>query len=356
MKELSLRIFFFIVVAALLQWICFPFLVSYVEKTSFIWQESGKRKLNPDREIYFFGDSQLMSGVKPDEFSKLTGTAKEKIGFYPLPSDQPERIWLELLTLRKKTSFKNRTFIISVSPITLSKNEVTDAHKSLFHNYHPFLPSIMTEPDIMKFYFKDGAGLVYYLFGRLFPVLRLNGFYSTEIKFLKKEISPENKDFRSALNEGFFSALKKNGEMNHHLEETLLKNDFHWEWGTAKEETECHFRADRNSFVKSSVQILYRERPDSVKTWNKIFDFLQKEEARFLFVRIPFSPMLEDALSEAEAPDVKLFKEWEQKKKGSVFTVDSDDFSIGDFTDLTHLNSCGRKKFQKALKDKIKDF
>ncbi len=296
----------------------------------------------------------MMSGVKPEEFSKLTGITKEKIGFYPLPSDQPERIWLQLLSLRKKTQFKDRTFIFSVSPITLSKNEVTDAHKSLFHNYHLFLPSIITEPEIMKFYFKDGAGFVYYLFGRLFPVLRLNGFYSTEIKFLKKEIHPENRDFQSALNEGFFSSLKKNGEMNHHLEETLMKNDFHWEWGTAKEEKECLFRADRNSFVKSSVQILYRERTDAVKVWNKIFDLLQKEEAKFLFVRIPFSPMLEEALSEAAAPDVKLFKVWEQKKKDSVFTVDSDDFSIGDFTDLTHLNSCGRNKFQKALQKRLK--
>lgn len=356
MKELTLRIFFFIVFAALVQWIFYPFLSFYVEKTSFIWQESGKRKLSPDKGIYFFGDSQLMSGIKPEEISDLTGTAKENIGFYPLPSDQPERIWLQLLSLQRKTSLKNRIFILSVSPITLSKNEVTDAHKSLFHNYHSFIPSILTEPDIMKFYFKDGAGFIYYLFGRLFPLLRLNGFYSTESKFLKKEISPSNKDFQSALNSDFFGTLKKNGEQNRYLKETLLKNDFHWEWGTFKEEKECLFRADRNSFVKSSVQILYRERPEAKKIWNKIFELLQKEEAKFLFVRIPFSPMLEETLSEAEAPDVKLFREWEQKKTNSVFTANSDGFSVGDFTDLTHLNSCGRKKFQKVLKERIKNF
>lgn len=356
--RLNLLLYLFFI--SLLSFFLFHQLVLYTEKTSFIWYEIGKRNIQPQKyDVAILGDSQLMSGVHPLFLKKLLQEKNKPsdILYYPRPSEQPEGIYNMLLQFKKK-EIEFKTLIVNISPVTTSKNIIVDSHKSLVLNFQPFSSQILLEPTLNKFYLKNISGNLYYLFIQVFPLLKLNGNISNEMKLIPgSEGIQHDKEIKSFLNMPFTGNLLSNKNRNIFLDKYLTQENFFFEWGNFSPFTgECLERLEPLLLPSGIEAAFLNPRTESLQFWIKLGEYAQANNFKILFLYTPFSPESELKIGSnlpTSPIQISLHEISTRFGKDSILKIDSSIFGSKDFKDYTHLNVCGMIKLTKEIANRL---
>lgn len=350
------NLFFFIILFSIISNFLFHFFIPYTEKTSFLWYKIGERSIESKTyDLAILGDSQLMSGVHPSILKKQLQEKNQNwdILYYPRPSEQPEGIY-QLLLQFEKANIKIKRLAVNISPVTTSKNTIVDAHKSLTLNFQPFSKYIILDSDLNKFYLKNVSTNVYYLLLQLFPLLKLNGNFSNEVRIIPgSEGIQHNQKIESYLNVNLFGNLKWNREKNIFLNQHLMDQDFYFEWGNFTPFTgECIERKEPLVLPFGIEAAFLTMRKESIEVWKRIGEYANKNNIQIYYIYIPFSPEAELKIGSLEKTSpIQLGLETlaSQFGKERVIHINSDLFTNSDFKDYTHLNVCGMMKLTKQL-------
>ncbi|HMV41060.1 MAG TPA: hypothetical protein PK079_02500 [Leptospiraceae bacterium] len=350
------KLILFVIFFSITSHLIFNSIILYTEKTSFIWNQIGNRKIEPKTyDLAILGDSQLMSGVHPTLLKKYLQTESKdwEILYYPRPSEQPEGIY-QLLHQFEKSDVKIKNLIVNISPVTTSKNTIVDAHKSLTQNFQPFSTEIIKDLSLNKFYLKNLSGNVYYLLLQVFPLLKLNGNFSNEVRIIPGSEGIQNdKHIESYLNVGFFGNLNLNKEKNNFLSNHLIDQGFYFEWGNYTTYTgDCILRQESLTLPFGIEAAFLNPRNDSLDMWKKIGEYSKEKGIHIYYLYIPFSPEAESKIgSKKNTSPIQISLNSIKAIFGnkSVLEIDSNLFSNEDFRDYTHLNICGMMKLTKQL-------
>ncbi|XDD51285.1 hypothetical protein AB3N59_05850 [Leptospira sp. WS92.C1] len=338
----------------------FPFLVSFQEKNSFLYDRlsaidsslytnsSVSFQTNP---IVFLGDSQILSGIYPKILETSLGFP---IWFLPRPSEQPEGMLLRWKEYESKIGTKPSLVIINGSVFSLSDMDVASAHRSLVLNYDSFHTEIFTESILRNFYLKNVSSGFYYLFGRLFPFLRLNAFLSTSIRIVGEgdEFSFSEKKLERLLSGNPILKWNENRMRNRFLESEYLNHKGYMDWARyAPYDGICIPNSNPISLPANSELALQKIRSSSLKAWKELFLYLKSKQIPILALSLPFRPDFDSRLVFLSQMSV-----WEAiliEEKIQYLKIESGDFIQEDFGDYTHLNTCGMQKLTAILSKKI---
>ena len=333
----------------LLNHLLYPFLIYSVEKTSFIWTLIKSRKLTTKEYDYLFlGDSQIMSGISPDYFQKLSND-NSKILFYPRPSEQIEGI-LFLLENFYNEGFRFKKIILNISPITVSKNNILESHKSLMNSFYGFHLK-MYEPSFFKFYFKNISNSVYYLLIQLFPLLKLNSNFNSELRLIPgTEGITQNNSILPFIESNLLGNLVKNRTQNYFLKKELTENNFYYEWGKTEANSKKCIPETKEKKLPLGIEYAFNEnRIDSLNRYKDLIKLAKNYSSKIYLLHIPFSPTAEKLLhSELNIPLNKTLNELNTQKI-NILRIPTQTFFDEDFIDYTHLNYCGMEKLTKTI-------
>ncbi len=338
----------------------FRYLVYYSEKTSFIWHTIGERKIPAKKyDLAILGDSQLMSGIHPAILSKMLIEKGNPLDilYYPRPSEQPEGIYKLLLDF-KNSGIEIKTLIVNISPVTSSKNTIVDAHKTLAQNFHPFSIPMLLEHDLNHFYFKNLSGNLYYLFLQAFPLLKLNGNFSNEIRLIPgSEGIQHSKEMNSILDVKLFGNLDSNKEKNLFLVKSLPKENFYFEWGNFSTFTEECIEQKESFSLPTGIEAAFlNPRKESLQFWLKIGKYAKENQIKIQYLYAPFSPEAEAKIGSNKNTSpiqMNLREITTQFGEDHILKIDSSVFKTSDFKDYTHLNVCGMMKLTKELANRL---
>lgn len=349
-----LFLFFFLIV---LSHFLYHKLVVYSEKTSYIWYEIENRSIPKKHyDLLIMGDSQIMSGLHPTYLEKKFRKKGKnfEILYYPRPSEQAEGILNTLLKLEKMNITYDR-LLANISPVTTSKNTIANAHKSLAINMTDFQPEFYWKHQLNRFYLKSLSQNLYYLVLQVFPLLKLNSNISREIRLLpnNERVNQFSKDLESYINQDTFGNLLENEKHNQFLKKELKQNGFYWEWGNFTKYTgRCQINKEEFELPNIIGQAFLIPRKNAKKSWVRIMELLSKKNVHFFLVYLPFAPTAEKKMQ--NNADFSPIRQTIQSLRlrfgnGSVIELDKNFFTNEDYTDYTHLNVCGMKKFADYL-------
>ncbi|XDD47239.1 hypothetical protein AB3N60_03890 [Leptospira sp. WS39.C2] len=314
------------------------YLIPFCETTSIYWYFAKSRQWNPNAKILVLGDSQIVSGILPETIAEIEGLQKEEIIFLPKPSQQPEGILLDTLSLVGKLPHLRKIYV-NISPLNTSKNSITDAHKQLYYSF--IRPEFFhfTEPLIRKAYYNQLADVCWKLVIQIFPYFGLSSntnriFYDP---ITKEDLSRRRSEFVS-------------------IQKSMESQSGAWIW---KSLDDVPTLVEGESFPNLDTTVLSGKRDLSIQLWVQCLSEWEKRKLDVVVLRIPFSPQMEKDLAEKNANRVtdsilELMANTPFQNKGVVFdfkTVFLKDY--GYFADLTHLNQKGRDAFGNLLKENL---
>ena len=191
-----------------------------------------------------------------------------------------------------------------------------------------------------------------------FPLLRLNGNFSNEIKIIPgSEGIQHNKEMKNLLDVNFFGNLNRNKENNLLLEKSLMKENFYFEWGNFSPYKEvCVGRKETLSLPTGIEAAFLTPRKESLNFWLKIGEHAKKNNIRIIYLYIPFSPEAEAKIHSKENSSpiqMNLHEISTHLGKDSIIKIDPSIFTSSDFKDYTHLNVCGMLKLTKELANRL---
>lgn len=330
-------------------------LISYVEKTSYLWHLISNREIKEKDYTYLIlGDSQVMSGIHP-KFLKELLTEESKILYYPRPSEQAEGIYL-LLKKFYSEGYRFKKILVNISPVTTSKNNIVESQRTLTYNFFPFQKEIFLNFELSEFYFKNISGAVYYSIIQIFPLLKLNSNLINEIALIPKSASlGSSLNINDYLDRSFFGDLQLNRIQNTFLKYTLSENEFYFQWDNFKTTNICIPNLEEKK-IPFGIDIAFSNpRKKSFEMWLEIYNLAKENSSELIYLYIPFAPEIQTKILNSEKlPLLELIHRIENKApKTNVFSFSIDDFQKSDFTDYTHLNYCGMKKLTKELANKL---
>ncbi|EMO76735.1 hypothetical protein LEP1GSC127_2817 [Leptospira kirschneri str. 200801925] len=341
------------------QFILFPYLLFLQEKNSFLYDRLShlnsflytKSDLNREAPIVFLGDSQILSGIHPQELEIKIG---RPIWFLPRPSEQPEGMLLRWKEYERKIKTKPYLVIVNGSVFSVADMDVASAHRSLELNYDSFHSEIFIKKIFRNFYLKNVSSGLYYLLGRIFPFLRLNASVSTTLKIIGEgdEFSYSEKKIDSLLSGNPIEKWRFNLNKNKFIEIEYSKNKGYLDWGKKLPyDGVCVPNENSIPLPPNAEAALHKTRVSSLNAWEELFSYLKSQNIPILAISIPFRPDFEKEIS-----TLILMSLWESilmKEKISYWKVERSLFEQSDFGDYTHLNTCGMKKFVPKLAEKI---
>ncbi|EKP04572.1 hypothetical protein LEP1GSC018_2493 [Leptospira kirschneri str. 2008720114] len=341
------------------QFILFPYLLFLQEKNSFLYDRLShlnsflytKSDLNREAPIVFLGDSQILSGIHPQELEIKIG---RPIWFLPRPSEQPEGMLLRWKEYERKIKTKPYLVIVNGSVFSVADMDVASAHRSLELNYDSFHSEIFIKKIFRNFYLKNVSSGLYYLLGRIFPFLRLNASVSTTLKIIGEgdEFSYSEKKIDSLLSGNPIEKWRFNLNKNKFIEMEYSKNKGYLDWGKELPyDGVCVPNENPIPLPPNAEAALHKTRVSSLNAWEELFSYLKSQKIPILAISIPFRPDFEKEIS-----TLILMSLWESilmKEKISYWKVERSLFEQSDFGDYTHLNTCGMKKFVPKLAEKI---
>lgn len=350
----------FLILFSILSHLLFSYLVLYTDKSSFIWYKTGKRNLiSKEYDMIILGDSQIMSGVHPTILTQLLNEKGKPMDilYYPRPSEQPEGIF-KLLQQFKKSNIHSKLLLVNISPLTVSKNNFVDSHKSLLLNFDKFSIELFSEFTLNKFYLKNLSGNLYYLFLQLFPLMKLNGNFSNEIKLIPATDGIDyNSGINSILHVNILGNLFYNKRNNLFLNEALEKENFYFEWGNFSQFTGKCIEREENLFLPTGIEAAFlNPRKEALHSWFQIGDYALKNDMKILFLYYPFSPESESKIKSYK-PDspIQISLNQLSQKFGpeSILRIENSLLNKVDFSDYIHLNVCGMMKLTKELANRL---
>lgn len=355
-----LRLIFIILLLSLISIFSYDFLVEYSEKSGFIrYVIEEKAITNKNIDIYIAGDSQVMSGIHPAYLrNELKKQGKNYlINYSPKPSEQPEGVLSDLLEL-KKNNINIKKLIVNLSPLHLSKNPFTDSHRSLGINSRKFRLHYYTNSYLRNFYLKDSSDSFYYIIIQAFPLLKLNGNFSRELKIIPgSDGIAETNNLDMYLTRSFTGNLYYNRKLNQFLKQELKENEYYYEWGKKEKYSgECIHNNMEIKLPPGINAAFSNPRKNAGKVLLEIYSMSKTDSFELLFIEIPFSPEAEKALNNSggSSPYAEGLKELKQNiPEESFLKIEPGTLKDSDYTDYIHPNSCGMKKITELLAAKI---
>ncbi|MDF3820569.1 hypothetical protein P3G55_11695 [Leptospira sp. 96542] len=296
------------------------FLIAFCETSSLYWYHSKTRELNPDSEILVLGDSQIISGITPEMISGWEKITLSQIQYAPRPSEQPEGILDEYLFYISKLS-KVKKIYVNISPISLSKNTVTDAHKQLFTSFGVLRSEHITNEYLRKSYFANGYDFFWKLTIQIFPFFALNP------------------NFSKLAQTGFEKNLLEARKLENQIIKTKISEDGgSWVW---RDKGNFPVLAEDSKQLENSTTVFLNQRNQSQKIWKDCFRLWKEKGITVVLLRLPFSPQMEaDIVKTKSNLPLERFLESEGL---SYFDLREDGFEDSKFfADFTHLNQTGR--------------
>lgn len=355
----STAVLIFLVV---IQFFTFPFLVQFQEKNSFLYDrlsridsslftESSFERSKDLAPVVFLGDSQILSGIHPQELEKKIG---RPIWFLPRPSEQPEGMLLRYKDYEAEIGIKPHLVIVNGSVFSLSDMDVASAHRSLVLNYDSFHSEIFTTRQWSDFYLKTLSNGIFYLLGRVFPFLRLNAGVSTSLKIAGEgdEFSYSEKNLDRLLHGNPFEKWKRNKEQNRFLEIEYSKNKGYLNWGSRTTfDGICVPNEHPIDLPPNPEFALRKTRKSALEAWESLFAYLKSKDVPVLALSLPFRPDFDERIS--SLPQGTIWESILIEKEIPILKVGSLNFDSKDFGDYTHLNVCGMKKLIPILAQEI---
>jgi hypothetical protein len=246
--------------------------------------------------------------------------------------------------------FRFKKIILNISPITVSKNNIVESHKSLMNLFYGFHIK-MYEPVFFKFYFKNISNSVYYLLTQLFPLLKLNSNFNSETRLIPgTEGITQNNSIQPYIETNLLGNLVKNRTQNYFLKNELSENQFYYEWGKTEANSKKCIPETKEKKLPIGIELAFNEyRPDSLSRYKELIELTKKYSSKIYFIHIPFSPTAEKALrSEFNIPLNKTLNELNNQKV-NILRIPTQSFLDEDFIDYTHLNYCGMEKLTKTI-------
>lgn len=349
----------FLVFAAL-QWVCFPFLVPFQEKNSFLYDRlsalddslySGSSS-SETAPVVFLGDSQILSGIRPADLESLI---RRPIWFLPRPSEQPEGMLLRWKEYERGSGDKPALVVLNGSVFSLADMDVASAHRSLVLNYDSFFPEIVVDSDFRNFYLKNLPSGTFYLLGRVFPFLRLNASFSTSVKIVGEgdEFSHSETDIERLLSGNPLRIWSARFEKNKFIELEYSKNKGYMDWARHTPfDGVCVPNADPIPLPENSELALAKIRQSAPTAWKKLFSYFRERKIPVLAITLPFRPDFERAI--ASLPHSSVFESILIEKEIPFWKSGGGNFVVSDFGDYTHLNTCGMRKAVPLLAEEIR--
>ncbi len=349
------KFLFFLVILIITNHLFYKYLLTYTEKTSYIWSEINNREIPVgEYDLLILGDSQVMSGIHP---LKLSNETNLKILFYPRPSEQVEGIYFHLKNFYKK-GFKFKKILVNFSEISSSKNPILESHKSLSLNFQNFSFSFFTDKILFSLYLKNLSNSVYYFITEIFPLLKLNSNFTREINLVpKSEGIILTQNIEPILYWNIFGNLKYNLDQNSNIKKFLVEENFYLDWKDLHRT--CNPNEQKMELPTGSELAFTNLRKESIPVWLKLSEIAKENSSEIFYIKIPFSNIFQTKLKENPHIIQADFYLIESIKKNlgedRIIFVDSK-FKDSDFGDYTHLNVCGMIQLTKELSLKLNQF
>lgn len=315
-------------------------LIPYCETTSTYWYLARKRQISSEAKILVLGDSQIVSGITPKTIADIESVSEDEVLYLPRPSEQPEGILTDSLQLIYKLP-KLKKIYVNLSPLNMSKNSITDAHKQLFYSFGNFTFDTITNPLLRKAYFSNLTDFSWKVIIEVFPYFGLSSNLNRLVydRSVQMDLPRRKEEYRS-------------------IKQSMEKEKGAWIWKSIGDDPTFQ---ESEEFPNLNTTVLAGKRELSMLLWSECLNVWEKQNLEVIFLRIPFSPKMEKdiLLTKANASGEEFFSQiaaGPNKEKVAVF-----DFKSGFlteyqyFADLTHLNQKGRDAFSKILKKKLFD-
>ncbi|WCL48919.1 hypothetical protein [Leptospira sp. GIMC2001] len=324
----------------------------FLEESAFYWNWTKDRDYKAKNyKLIILGDSQWISGLNLDEFSKISNINQDDILIIAKPSQQPEGIELDLDEIWSK-GIQSDIYWINLSPTNVTKSDVYQAHKPLQLNFGRKSYRILWKTDLWKSYYTDASSFLFHLVSIAFPIVVFNSQVSAPARILPMVdgINSDSNILQDVLGRDPIQILKERRKNNEYLISILPKQGL-WEWrnyeGSSKE---CNGKDIRAKLPKEMGLAFSNIRKTSIDSLIRIQSQIHRRNEKTIFVKIPFSPEMEEL--ETIFPIVwnDLTK---QATDAEFIEVPNEIFDTGDFTDYTHLNSCGSTKLSRWLGKKL---
>ncbi|WP_061249826.1 hypothetical protein [Leptospira alstonii] len=344
------------------QFVLFPVLLYFQEKNSFLYDrlsrldfslytESKDSKFRKPGPIVFLGDSQILSGIYPKELEMKIG---RPIWFLPRPSEQPEGMFLRWKEYERNIGTKPSLVIVNGSIFSIADMDVASAHRSLVLNYDSFHPEIFTKTLFGDFYLRNFSSALFYLFGRIFPFLRLNASASATLKIVGEgdEFGYSEKNLEKLLSGNPVEKWKSNLDRNRFLEMEYSKNKGYLDWGRQTPYDGVCIPNEKPIPLPPNAELALRKtRKSALKTWREFLSYLKTHNVPVLAVSLPFRPDFDEKTS--SLPQMPPWESILTEEGIPYWKVGRAKFEPRDFGDYTHLNTCGMRKLVPILAEKI---
>ncbi|BDA79813.1 hypothetical protein LPTSP3_g27430 [Leptospira kobayashii] len=336
-------------------YIIYPFLVPYCEISSYYWyldRKDDSTYKNP--QILVLGDSQIISGITPKTIAEIENVDVRQVIYEPRPSEQPEGMLDKYYRIKKQYP-SIRKIYLNISPISITRNSVTDAHKQLYYSFGKFNTHQLVDEDLRKIYFSSFYDLVWKWSIEVFPFFGLNGNFASTFSIL-----PSNSQFyefdiktNSSLSKNPISdILKMRKNDSSYLEKHWDSVGRSWVWkdfGTKQVINEA------SVFPKGSAIAFTKKRDVSIRIFRKLINGTKSANIAIVCLDIPFSFSLE---KDMEDHGVKLLFERELQTLEGCQNIRLNREKFKDrnlFADWTHLNEEGRGVLHQILLNREKD-
>ncbi|MEQ8351128.1 MAG: hypothetical protein RH862_06570 [Leptospiraceae bacterium] len=324
-----------------------------------VWMLRAQELNGEPIQTMILGDSQAMSGIRPDLFNADSG----RVINMGLPSAQPEAL-ISFIPYLEEHSVD--TLIVNISPYSLYHTEVFDA----FLNYyrHEFISVRWPSANRMYLYGSsagEALGTVFSGVGlyRLNSAIR-NLATDTNNSFIVQPgpfpgIGYGIPEGEALLKEpSLLEKMRNIRRMNQSIEEILRSTNGFWTWRDFKEPSRS--RCDTEELKPLPATLRFKERPEAVQAWQDFLNLASPHVGRIVLIRIPFSKSWHDTVDKI-LPSAKVSSDIQSilgnldYPEKVVYLSEGKDFPNSEFYDWNHLDYCGARKYTLFLLEQMQD-
>ena len=334
--------------------------VPFQHPDRFVWQsraalvselESGTMA----RQTLILGDSQAMSGIRPDLFGPEFG----KVYNLGLPSAQPEALLSMLPALERQ---RPSLIIVNISPYSLYRTEVYRAFLGYYRS--EFISLHWPNPLRRPYLYGDSAGeaLATVLDGlKLYHANSAIRNMATDHS-LSLMVSPgpfPGLGYAKPAGQPLATAPDLRRKMqglkakNQLLSRILGVTGGFWTWRDFRmPPTSCH----SGELMPLPATVVFKERPEAIQAWKEFLQKATQYSGRVVVVSVPFSPAWHETVDRI-LPSSKLSQSVhsivDEIPGGVDYIAAPSDYENSDFYDWNHLDYCGAERYTRFLTEAL---
>ncbi|MBU45475.1 MAG: hypothetical protein CMN76_19855 [Spirochaetaceae bacterium] len=328
-----------------------PDRVVWMLRTEALREQSGIHTL-------IMGDSQAMSGVRPDLFGEGFG----KVYNIGLPSAQPEAF---LSVLPYLEGNRVDTLIVNISPYSLYETEVFEAFLTYYRTEYIAVdwPSPVGRPYLYgnsagEFVGTLLSGLGMYRVNSAYRNLATDDSLSLMVRpgpFLGIGFSGKPANHAIVDSPGLAQKADQLRATNHRIKQLLQDHDGFWTWRDYRNPSQEDCSGEKLNPLPPSIR--FRPRPDATQAWIEFLNGASPYVRQIVLVSIPFSDSWHDTVDRI-LPSARITTEIEGilaslNAPEKVHYIEAPDFSDQDFFDWNHLDYCGAARYTRFLLEQM---